>query len=109
MKSQLTTPQREEAEALSFTLFGRTSTWKTWVKKGTVRPVLDEQGQQVLHKGIKVSRPFYPTELEVLDDLRDKNTKFLAFKKKKAEEQEKKRLEKEALEKATSAAGEVGQ
>ena len=104
----LTTTEREEVEALSVLLLnGRSSAWQKPVKKGVVEPLKDEEGKQVYHKGIPVSRLVYKSERQVLESLRDLNVKLIALRKAKAEEAERKSQEESIKRAALEASGET--
>jgi hypothetical protein len=107
MENRLTTSEREEAEQISMSVFGRSSIWSRPEKKGVVEPLKDDNGVQVTHKGIKVSRLVHKTEREALELIRDTNVKFLAFKKKQAEDAVQKSIEEAAKKAALEASGAV--
>lgn len=105
---KLTNSEREEAENLSKALVGSRSAWKSMVRNGVVEKVLDENGDQVLHKGIPMSRTVRKTEREVLETLRDLNEKKIAIEKERAAAFEKAKQERELKNQLSEASGKTG-
>lgn len=102
---KLTNYEREEIETLSYKLFGNTSTWQKFVKKGVVESLKDEEGKQVLHNDMPVSRVVYKTEHQVLEQLRELNTKRIALEKARADELERQRQEEEIKKQVLEGSG----